>query len=224
MDPHIIGFYTAAHITSNSLIFYHEYISGYDFLIATYDEDFTFTEDKSETNYDKRKFFRNKNVPWYDNYKINYYYKQNHGTVIELLDNSGVIVDELYDKDESYQLGDAGTYKYMLSNGDMLIVNEGDVESSVLFTTHKLKYTTYKFKYPKKNNCCSFDYETDNMCQFRYNEKHAKECFEFWLENFLERYINAPCTDIISNEQIMFTFQKLREHGYMKFKKLKKLD
>jgi hypothetical protein len=71
------------------------------------------------------------------------------------------IVYEYDDKDTTYQTGDGSCELYLLSNGDMLIRNHGDVTSSILFTLNYPQLYLHDLKHDE-DKCC--DDGEDDTC------------------------------------------------------------
>jgi hypothetical protein len=71
------------------------------------------------------------------------------------------ILDVCYDENTSYQSGDGCCALYNINNGDKLIVNYGDVESCILFTSGVINVYEYK------------NLHTEETCE---NTKRCKLC------------------------------------------------
>ena len=76
------------------------------------------------------------------------------------------IVYEHRDENTDYQFGDGSSEMFLLTNGDMLIVNEGDVSSSILFTINSPKVYVADFEHD--------EYECESDICFICNDDEVK--------------------------------------------------
>lgn len=128
-QPYILGTTSLAYIGSCKIIFdIRENVinDSYDYLVLHYPEPFTFKIKKRlyPNNLSKNK--------WYNNFSYTYReYKKGYGYTIKLYHNKKII-EQYDDKNTDFQFGDDESLKIILSNGDILFNNYGDVESSLL--------------------------------------------------------------------------------------------
>lgn len=131
INPKIFGLYTNAIIGSNKIIFCGALSSSfnchYDFAVFRYDQPFTVKSYKKyEKNDDQSK--------WFDNYTFTY--TNDFSISVEQVKNKKsktICYNSDPDINGDFQFGDRERIKTVLSNGDILFNNLGDVTSSVLF-------------------------------------------------------------------------------------------
>lgn len=184
--PCIMGVGSPAMIGKNKIIFCMNQSPtmnvDYDYVVFTYSEDFTFTvkeQDCTEINYRKE--------PLANNYSFDYRYSQKQSKVVIRLYENNDTTEELTKKmGYNFQMGDYYVDEIVLSNGDVLFNNFGDVASGLLFTInnpsvslytknqHAKKFDEEDYEYVSKLSSKNLHY--DQAVIEKYLKKKVKMC------------------------------------------------
>lgn len=176
--PYMIGVNANAIIGTDKIIFNLHRLattcSDIDYIVLFYDKPFTHTmDDLLETDFNKEL--------WYDNYYFTYRYVNKKNIMEEKLykkiNNKYV---KLYDHSDSgdFPFGDAGTTKVVLSNGDILFNNFGDVNSTLIYTCNAPKIKVYRKSEKIEAMCENFnDIEDDPRSSIQHDKNATDKLF-----------------------------------------------
>lgn len=179
--PYLTGVSSVCMLGSNKIIVFvcQSTTTTADYSIVTFSYPESFTFNVTELDYN----LKFKNEHWYDNYNFTYKYSQRNENMIinisENINDKTIKVDKIDVNVFDFQIGDYYTDKIMLSNGDIIFNNFGDVQSCLIYTKNNPKVNIYKIK-PNHKNKSIIDKTEEQIINKKkgYNVKEAENYFK----------------------------------------------